>query len=141
MSANGKPGNPMSFVLIKAGKIGASMVLMLIIFEIIGGVVSFLFDLVNALSPVISYVLWFVLGILCGIIGYNIAVSVASPDSEAPGGDARQTGFLVVMTASAVLVILSIASYLFDLKYDLTFFLAVLVSVVIAHGALLPAAP
>ena len=50
-------------------------------------------------------------------------------------------GFLVVMTASAVLVILSIASYLFDLKYDLTFFVAVLVSVVIAHGALLPAAP
>lgn len=136
-----KQGPAFPLAVVSAGKVALCMIATLIAFEIIGGILSFLLDLLGALNTVLSYTLWFVSGVLCGVITYHFAGSAASPQS---GGDwtdqthASRTGLLVILTALVVSIPSSIVCYLFDLRYDLEFLVVNLASIVIAHRLLLP---
>jgi hypothetical protein len=141
----------------KLGKIVAFTLLYLVLFDIVGVVVCLVVDVapVRAKSTALIYVIWFVLGVFCGMLSYNTGGRIASGESKGDWTgreDAAQTGLLVVLTTSAVLVTLSIPCYLLLWRYDmessffvpdsapltLTFFVTVLASVVLAHTALRP---
>jgi hypothetical protein len=116
----------------------------LVVFDLIGVVVCFFFDVASALplrgnSTALFYAIWFVLGVFCGLLSYNTGTSFVA-------------GFLVVMTTAVILTALSISCYVLLWRYDvetsfyvpdnaaptLTFFVTVLASVVLAHKSLGP---
>jgi hypothetical protein len=118
-------------------------------FGLIGGIVSFVFEAIGDLSmegfdAVIFYVLWCVLGIFCGLLGYDGGGKFASPNS--PGDwtgreDAGKTGLLVVLTESVLLLALFLPCYLWassSLSLTLTFFMTVFVSIMFGHFKLRP---
>jgi hypothetical protein len=141
----------------KLGKILACIVICLVVFDIVGVVVCFFFDVMplRDTSRALSYAVWFVLGVFCGLFGYNGGGSCASPDSEGDWTshkDADKTGLLVIVTTLAILVTLSFVCYRLMWQYHLesssfvpdsepltlTFFVAVFAAQVFAHTALLP---
>jgi hypothetical protein len=141
----------------KLGKILACIVICLVVFDIIGVVVCFFFDVMplRASSTALSYAIWFVLGAFCGLLGYNAGGSSASPASEGDWSsrdDARKTGLLVILATLVILLTLSIVCYRLMWQYHLesssfvpdsepltlTFFVTVFAAVVFAHKTLLP---
>ncbi|MBI1756796.1 MAG: hypothetical protein HYR64_06790 [Fimbriimonas ginsengisoli] len=85
----------------------------LIAFDLIGVLVSSLVDVtpLRWKSPVLTYAIWFVLGVFCGLLSYNSAGSrIAAPGegdwSTRP--DARKTGLAVIAAASIVLLALAL---------------------------------
>jgi hypothetical protein len=141
----------------RLGKILACIVVCLVVFDIVGVVVCFFFDVmpIRNSSTALSFAIWFVLGAFCGLFGYNAAGSSASPASDGDWTDredARKTGLLAILVTLAVLVTLSIACYQLMWQYHLelssfvpdsepltlTFFAAVFAAEVFEHTALLP---
>lgn len=137
-----------------------STLLYLVVFDLIGVVVCFFFDVASALpgsrtSTALFYAVWMVLGIFCGMLSYNTGGNIAS---ESGNGDwtsregAGKTGLLVVLVTSAIVVTLSILCYRFLWRYGvessffvpdnaaptLTFFVAILASIVAAHNVFRP---
>ena len=141
----------------KAGKIFACIVACLVAFDIVGVVACFFFDVMplRASSTALSYTIWFVLGVFCGLFAYDAGGTAASPNSQGNWSDredARKTGSLAILVTLAVLVTLSIVCYRLMWQYHpesssfvpdsepltLTFFAAVLAAEVFEHTALLP---
>ena len=108
-------------------------------------------------STALFYVLWFVLGIFCGLLNYNTARGLASPKSEVDWTnreDASKTGWLVCGVA---ILILTGLSFLFfrivwsggaegdhyvpdGMPLSLTFFAASAGATLLAHTVLRPTA-
>jgi hypothetical protein len=106
-------------------------------------------------SGALYYAIWFVLGVFCGLCSYLTCVDIVSPEKR---GDFRssgyqvQTGVLVVLTTTVVLLILSILFYRIQWQYSMadsvyvpdsepltaTFFVTVLASVIFTHKNLRP---
>lgn len=118
-------------------------------FGLIGGIASFLFEVIGDLSmegfdAVVFYVLWCVLGIFCGLLGYDAGGKSASPDSVGDWTgreDAWKTGLVVVPTESVLLLALFVPCYLWasgSLSLTLTFFVTVFVSIMFGHFKLRP---
>jgi hypothetical protein len=118
-------------------------------FGLIGGIVSFLFEAIGDLSmegfdAVIFYVLWCVLGIFCGLLGYDAGGKFASPGSVGDWTgreDAGKTGLVVMLTESVLLFALFVPCYLWvsgSLSLTLTFFVTVFVSIMFGHFKLRP---
>jgi hypothetical protein len=147
----------MSSVAQKLGKIAISAITCLVVFDIVGVVLCafFDFDPVSGSGTALSYLIWFVMGGLCGLFSYNAGGSVASPKSQedwTSRDDAGKTGLLVVLIMSIVLVTLSIGCYRLIWRYGmdsnsfapdsaprtLTFFVTAFAFAVLAHTALLP---
>jgi hypothetical protein len=139
----------------KLGKMAASTLLYLIAFDVVGVVVCFFFDIapLRGKSTALFYAIWFVLGVFCGLLSYNTAGSIASPQSNVEWTnreDSGKSGLLAVLTISVVLTALSVAFYLLLWRYQpeasffvpdtpsptLTFFVTILASVVFAHKSL-----
>lgn len=133
------------------------MVVSLVVFDLVGVVVCFFFDVMplRDSSTALSYAIWFVLGSFCGLFGYNAGGSSASPASEGDWtnrDDARKTGLLVILATLVILLTLSIVCYRLMWQYHpesssfapdsgpltLTFFVAVFAAQVFAHTTLLP---
>lgn len=136
----------------------------LIVFDIIGVVVSFVLDVLSglplrSLSGALYYAVWFVLGGFGGLLCYSTAGSMLSQQAAEtkPGSedwdarpDAAKTGRLVLITVALTLVVISVPCYL--LQWDgltasssyvpdseplsITFFVAFLGGAVVAHKAL-----
>jgi hypothetical protein len=67
-----------------AGKIGRTVgvtLLYLVGFDILGVIVSFALDILplRALSVPLFYAVWFVLGVFCGLLGYNRTGAMLTP--------------------------------------------------------------
>ncbi len=139
------------------GKILACIAVCLVGFDIAGVALCFFFDVMplRASSTALSYAIWFVLGVFCGLFCYNGGGSCASTGGEGDWTshkDAAKTGLLIIPVTVAVLVTLSVVFYRLMWRYHpesssfvpdsepltLTFFVAVFAAVVFAHTALLP---
>jgi hypothetical protein len=137
----------------------ASSLAYLAVFDLIGVAMCFFFDVmapfVRGTSTALFYAIWLVLGIFCGILSYDTSGSFASPDSKGDWknrADASKTGLLVILMSSVILAALSISFYLLlwrrqpassvyvpdSASLTLTFFVAVLASVIFAHRSLGP---
>ena len=98
-------------------KVTATIVLYVVVFDVIGVVVSFVLDVLPLLGKSILafYALWFVLGVFCGLLAYNLAGALITPDA---GGDwtsragASRTGRLVTATSLTLMLVIVIASYM-----------------------------
>jgi len=122
-------------------------------------VASFVFEVLGVVSRNVSsalfYVLWFVLGVFCGLLNYNTAGGLASPKSEVDWtnrADASRTGLLVC--GIAILIITGLSFLFFRIVWSggaegdyyvpdsmplsLTFFAATAGATLLAHTVLRP---
>lgn len=143
----------------KLAKIAACTIVYLVVFDIAGVVVSFVFDVLGVVSRNVSagafYALWFVLGVFCGLLNYNTAGGLAYPKSEVDWtnqADASRTGWLVC--AISILLIVGLSVLLFPIFWrgsvaddpyvpdsmplTLTFFTAMVMATLLAHKVLRP---
>jgi hypothetical protein len=133
----------------KLARIAGIFLVYVTAFWLIGKIVSFFFENISDLpvegiDAVIYYVLWCVLGIFCGLLGYDAGGTLGSPSS--PGDwtgrqDAAKTGLIVVLTESVVLLLLFVACYLWassSMSLTLTFYITVFVSITFGHFNLRP---
>jgi H+/Cl- antiporter ClcA len=116
-------------------KIAGCTLLYLLAFDVVGVILCFLLDVVSSdgSNTIEYYVIWFVLGVFCGIFGYNSCGSIASAMSNPQSNqghtipnpanqswknrdwtareDAAQTGLFVIFTTAVVLFALAIPFY------------------------------
>jgi hypothetical protein len=135
--------------MLTAGRLAGTagvFLLYVVAFGLIGGIVSFVFEVIGDVSmegfdAVIFYVLWCVLGIFCGLLGYDAGGKFASPGSVGDWTgreDAGKTGLVVVLTESVLLLALFVPCYLWASGRLLTFFVTVFVSIMFGHFKLRP---
>lgn len=83
----------------KTAKVIANTIIYVAIFGLIGGIIDFIFDVIGE-SGVVLYVLWAVMGILCGILSYQNGGQILSGEPQGDWSyhkDAARTGLLVVV--------------------------------------------
>jgi len=143
-------------------KVVGCLLACLVIFDIAGVAVVFVFDVLSFSSTGLYYVLWFVLGVFCGLFSYNFCGDLASASSEQmedkPGTDwtsrdkSEMAGLVVIVTTGAILLSLSVPFYLYAWQYHLepsgfvpdsfpltvTYFVTVLASTIFAHTSMRP---
>lgn len=138
----------------KLTRIAACTMVYLVVFDLVGVAVSFVFDVVDV-GAAPFYALWFVLGVFCGLLNYNTAGGLAYPKSGTEltdQDDASKTGLLVC----AISILLPIGlSFLFfsmfwrgrvvrdpyvpdSMPLTLTFFAATAAATLLAHNVLRP---
>ena len=143
----------------KLAKIAGSTILYLVVFDIAGVVVSFVFEVAGAvrrdITAALFYALWFVLGVFCGFLNYNTAGGLASPKSEGDWTnqvDASKTGLLVCAISIFLLIGLSVLFFSIfwsgggtrdpyvpdSMPLTLTFFAATAAATFLAHNVLRP---
>jgi hypothetical protein len=132
----------------KLARIAASSASYLAAFALVGGIASFVFDVLDAvpvrsISTALYYVLWCVLGIFCGLLSYDSGRRTASPQPP-PDWTSREgagkTGLMVILTEAILLAALFLPCYLVSgsVSLTLTYFIAIFASVVFGHFSLRP---
>jgi hypothetical protein len=143
----------------KLAKIAACTMLYLAVFDIAGVVASFVLEVAGVVgrgtSAALYYTLWFVLGVLCGLLNYNTAGGFASPKSGTDWTDrvdASPTGRLVCVISILLLIGLSVLFFSIfwsrgvvgdhyvpdSMPLTLTFFAATAAATFLAHHVLRP---
>jgi hypothetical protein len=143
----------------------AYLAVFLIIGSVVGVIVDFYSDVMGSIpfrrsnsSPAAFYAIWFVAGVFCGLLNYQSAGEILSPNEVAylPGqdqnmnwtarGDATSTGILVIVATCVVLLALLIP-FLMMSSWDelfegyslaLTYFATVLGTEIVFHVSLRP---
>jgi hypothetical protein len=97
-------------LLTRIGKIAIATIVSLIVVDIVGVVVSFVFDIFSfqdeSKADAGSYVLWFVIGVFGGMLIRQLATVVSLPDVRGTGMDQAETaGSRMVVTATTLTVL------------------------------------
>jgi hypothetical protein len=132
----------------RIAKVIGSTIIYLAVFGLLGGIVSFIFDVLGVISRAVSdplfYVLWAVLGIFCGLFSYDSGGGILAPESKTDWRsrkDAGTIGLQVVVLETLTLIALSIPSALLisdSFSQSITFFVAVFIGMLFAHIAFRP---
>lgn len=135
-------------------KIAACTIVYLVVFDLVGVVASFVFEVAD-IGAAPFYALWFVLGVFCGLLNYNTAGGLAYQKSGTDWTDrvdASKTGLLVCAISIFLLSGLSVLffsvswrgragtdHYVPDsMPLTLTFFAATAAATFLAHNVLRP---
>lgn len=138
----------------KLARIAACTMLYLVVFDLVGVAVSFVFEVAD-IGAAPFYALWFVLGVFCGLLNYNTAGGRAYPKLEGDWtdrDDASKTGLLVCAILLFVLIGLSFLFFSISwrgrvvtdhyvpdsMPLTLTFFAATVAATFLAHNVLRP---
>ena len=108
----------------KFGLVVATILVYLIAADLVGVAASFFCDVFlseRRTSAALYYVIWFVIGVFCGVLIYVTCGSFTSPEKKGglmEWGDKGQTGLLIIFTTGAILAGLSILFYRLDWRYS-----------------------
>jgi hypothetical protein len=142
----------------KFGIIAACTLACLVAADLVGVVASFFCDTFvsdRRSSTALFYAIWFVDGVFCGLLNYLTCDGLLSPEKKSEPTNragAGQSGLLIILTTTILLVTLSFLFYRLDWQYyggdsvyvpdnehlTITFFVTVLASIIFTHKNLGP---
>jgi hypothetical protein len=142
---------------VKLLKVLGIMFLYFVVFDVVGVVASLFFDVMplRGTTPFLFYTIWFVLGVFCGLFGFNSAAGKAAGQGEgdwSTRADSGRIGMFVIAVTTAMLAGFGFAFYSIIWRTEtmpdyfvpdspsltVTFFAAILGSQVLGNTVLRP---